>query len=143
MTPIDTFTTDIIFRYDTSKDFKGTIFAVMPHDAERNGNVTTYQHVGQHSTGDYNHMIATSRPANEFESAEYRGRLGDAQEPVAKHVADRGLRRALCRCHVPHDRRTAGQRQRHQCATDRRHRAQSGQLRPSSGDFRRSIGRLV
>ena len=75
MQPTDTFKTDIIFRVDNTKDFKGTIFAVMPHDAERNGMVTYYQHVGQHSSGDYNHMIATSRPANEFESADLRAEL--------------------------------------------------------------------
>jgi hypothetical protein len=75
MTPTDTFITDIIFRCDTTKEWKGTIFAVMPHEAERNGSVTTYQHQGQHSCGNYNHMIATSRPANEFESADLKAEL--------------------------------------------------------------------
>ena len=75
MTPTDTFKTDIIFRYDTSKDWNGVIFAIMPHDAERNGHVTYYQHNGQHSTGDYDLMIKTSRPANEFESADLRAEL--------------------------------------------------------------------
>lgn len=72
---IDTYTTDIIFRYDTSKDFKGTIFAIMPHDAERNGMVTYYQHVGQHSSGEYYHMIRTSRPATEIEAADLKAEL--------------------------------------------------------------------
>ncbi len=71
----DTFKTDVIFRVDTTKDFKGVVFAIMPHEAERNGCVTTYQHVGQHSVGDYNHMIKTSRLANEVEFADLHAEL--------------------------------------------------------------------
>ena len=75
MTPLDTFKTPIIFRYDTTKDGKGIIFAIMPYIVERDGSVTYYQHQGQHSTGNYDVMIQTSRPANEFESADLKAEL--------------------------------------------------------------------
>jgi len=71
----DTEITEMMFRVDTSKDWKGTIFAIIPYFVEGDGMVTTYQHVGQHSTGDYNHMINTSRPANEFELADLKAEL--------------------------------------------------------------------
>lgn len=62
----DTHKTDVVFRVDTTKDFKGTIFALLPHEAYNNlGHVTSYQHVGQHSGADYKHCIAKSRPAKE------------------------------------------------------------------------------
>jgi hypothetical protein len=48
----DTHITEVIFRVDTTKDFKGTVFALLPNEIERNGMVTSYQHVGQHSTAD-------------------------------------------------------------------------------------------
>lgn len=94
MTPIDTFTTDIIFRYDTSKDWKGTIFAIMPYMVERNGMVTYYQHVGQHSSGDYYNMIATSRPANEFESADLKAELKSIGYNI-KEVKQRNYKKYL------------------------------------------------
>jgi len=60
--------TEMIFRVDNSKDFKGTIFAIFPHDVvDYHGHVTTYQHVGQHCSGDYHHMMNTSKPAKEEE----------------------------------------------------------------------------
>lgn len=65
----DTHKTDVIFRVDTTKDWKGTVFAILPHDVcDFKGNVTYYQHVGQHSGGEYYHMIKTSRPATEIEA---------------------------------------------------------------------------
>jgi len=68
--------TDVIFRVDTSKDWKGTIFALFPHDvADNKGNVTSYQHVGQHSTADYNHCIKTSRIATENEYKDLKKEL--------------------------------------------------------------------
>jgi len=55
---------DIVFRVDTSKDFKGTIFALFPHDVcTTNGLVTHYQHVGQHGSADYRGCIASSKLA--------------------------------------------------------------------------------
>lgn len=65
--------TDIIFRVNTNKKDKGTVsencvFAVFPHEVcDKSGNVTTYQHVGQHSGGDYQHCLTNSRPATEEE----------------------------------------------------------------------------
>lgn len=60
----DTHITDVIFRVDTTKDFKGTIFALLPHDcATKTGLVQSYQHIGQHSSANYNHCLKTSRLA--------------------------------------------------------------------------------
>jgi hypothetical protein len=59
----DTNKTDVIFRIDITKDFKNDIVAILPHQAERNGNVAYYVHVGQHSTGDYQRLLDTSRLA--------------------------------------------------------------------------------
>lgn len=67
--------TEVMFRFDNTKDFKGTIFAIMPYFVEGDGSVTIYQHVGQHSIGDYNYMINTSRPATEIESADLKAEL--------------------------------------------------------------------
>ena len=64
----DQYKTDVIFRVDTTKDFKGQVFAVLPHNVDNyRGDVTTYQHVGQHSSGDYGVCIKTSRLAKENE----------------------------------------------------------------------------
>lgn len=64
----DTYTTDIVFRVIKTKEFKGTVFALFPHEVCNNrGEVTTYQHVGQHSSADYNHCIKNSRLATESE----------------------------------------------------------------------------
>ena len=69
----DTHITDIIFRVDTTRDFKGTVFAVFPHEvADLRGHVTTYQHVGQHSAGDYSECIRTSNGASEDEYADLK-----------------------------------------------------------------------
>ena len=68
--------TDVIFRVDTSKEWKGTIFALFPHDvADKQGNVLTYQHVGQHSSGNYNHCIKTSKPAIDTEYQDLKQEL--------------------------------------------------------------------
>lgn len=70
---LDTQVTDIMFRFDTTKGFKGTIFAVFPHEVTDNkGSVATYQHVGQHSSGDYHVCLQQSRPATEAEYAELK-----------------------------------------------------------------------
>lgn len=72
----DNFTTDIMFRYDTSKDWKGIIFAILPHEiADNKGNVTTYQHIGQHSSGEYQVCIQMSRPATEIEYKDLKTEL--------------------------------------------------------------------
>jgi hypothetical protein len=65
----DTEFTDVIFRVDTTKDFKGTVFALFPHEVcDKSGSVTTYQHVGQHSAANYVWCIKRSRPATTQET---------------------------------------------------------------------------
>lgn len=60
--------TDVIFRVDKTKNWKGTVFALLPHNAMNSlGDVTSYQHVGQHSGADYNHCIRTSKLATKKE----------------------------------------------------------------------------
>ena len=72
----DTFKTQILFRVINSGSFKGEVFAIMPYDIyDRKGNVTSYQHVGQHSGADYNHCIAISRPAKESEYNDLKNEL--------------------------------------------------------------------
>lgn len=69
----DTKITDVMFRYDTTDK---TIFAVLPHQVDTlNGDVVTYQHVGQHSTGDYNVCLQQSRPATETEYADLKAEM--------------------------------------------------------------------
>lgn len=72
----DTHKTDVMFRVDTTKDFKGTVFAVLPHNVETIfGDIATYQHVGQHSIGNYQTCLTQSRPANELESADLKAEM--------------------------------------------------------------------
>jgi len=62
---------DIVFRVDTSKDFKGTVFALFPHEvADHKGHVNSYQHIGQHSGADYRGCIATSKLATPMQYAD-------------------------------------------------------------------------
>ena len=59
----DTFKTEMIFRKD-----KYGVFALMPYDiATLDGMVTTYQHVGQHSSADYQGCMRKSVPTNVIE----------------------------------------------------------------------------
>jgi hypothetical protein len=69
----DTYITEVIFRKDTTKDFKGTIFALMPYEiATRDGMVTSYQHIGQHISAEYFGCILVSKPATESEYADLK-----------------------------------------------------------------------
>jgi hypothetical protein len=69
----DTHITDVIFRVDTTKDWKGTIFAILPHDvADFRGTVTVFDMRSSHGSGDYYHMVRTSRLATEAEYAEIK-----------------------------------------------------------------------
>ena len=73
MKTLDKYKTDIIFRVDTSKDFAGTVFAIFPHHVcTHSGLVTTYQHVGQHSGGDYQRCLKMSRQATKKEYSALR-----------------------------------------------------------------------
>lgn len=53
------------------------VFALFPNlPADEYGYLcTSYQHVGQHSSADYFHCIANSRPASEAEAADLLGEL--------------------------------------------------------------------
>lgn len=56
--------TEVLFR----KDREDIVFAILPYDiADFKGGVTTYERLGQHSAGDYDHCIKTSKPATEVE----------------------------------------------------------------------------
>jgi len=61
----DNYKTDIIFRVDNNRNFIGSpVFALFPHEVSTlNGLVNCYQHVGQHSSAEYRHCIANSKPA--------------------------------------------------------------------------------
>jgi hypothetical protein len=78
---MDAHKTDVIFRVDTRKNWLGNwtygnVFALFPHEvADNKGNVTSYQHVGQHSSADYNHCIKTSRIATENEYKDLKKEL--------------------------------------------------------------------
>lgn len=68
--------TDVIFRKDTTKDFKGQIYALFPHNVETyDGNVLFYTHVGQHGSADYNYCIDRSKLATENEYKDLKNEL--------------------------------------------------------------------
>jgi len=72
----DDYKTDVIFRVDTTKDFKGDVVAVFPHDVQTyKGDVGYYVHVGQHAQGDYQRLLDTSRLATEQEAKDLRAEL--------------------------------------------------------------------
>lgn len=59
---------DIIFRVWNLKIFNKAVFALFPHEvADHKGNITCYQHLGQHGSADYRFCINSSRPATESE----------------------------------------------------------------------------
>ncbi len=60
----DDYKTDVMFRVEKSGDHKGTVYALMPHEAyNHQGSVNSYEHVGQHGKADYDHCISKSRCA--------------------------------------------------------------------------------
>ena len=72
----DTYTTEVIFRVDKTKSFKGTIFALIPYDIQtKNGLISSYQHIGQHSSADYNHCIKSSKPATEIKYTQLKNEM--------------------------------------------------------------------
>lgn len=54
--------TEVIFRKDESG-----VFAIFPYEIYNKHLITTYQHVGGHSSGDYDYCIKSSKPATEEE----------------------------------------------------------------------------
>lgn len=65
----DKLKTDVIFRIWNNKNFIGDhIIALFPHEVcDYKGNVTSYEHVGQHGGATYNHCIRLSKPAKQSE----------------------------------------------------------------------------
>jgi len=64
----DNYKTDMVFRVSKRKYLKGEVFALFPHEvADLKGNVTCYQHLGQHSSADYQYSMSKSRKATEEE----------------------------------------------------------------------------
>lgn len=59
---------EVIFRKYKSGNSKGVVFALFPHDVcDNQGNVTSYEHVGQHSSADYKHCLSISKKASKSE----------------------------------------------------------------------------
>ena len=78
------------------------------------------------------HARQAARHAHEPQPAVVGLVLGRAQESHALDLADRRLRRPLCRRHVPGHAGEAGRGARGRRAAHRRDRADDGQLRPSA-----------
>ena len=52
--------TEVVFRIDK----EGIVFAMFPHEvATLQGHVTSYEHIGQHSSADYKGCIRTTKKA--------------------------------------------------------------------------------
>ena len=67
----DTYITDVVFRID-----RYGVFAMFPHEcSDHKGNVTTYQHIGQHSGANYKYCIGNSRKATDVESKDLLAEL--------------------------------------------------------------------
>jgi hypothetical protein len=63
----------VIFRKDRKS---GEIYAIFPYIlCDFEGNVTVYQHIGQHSAGDLQHCIRTSSLAKEEEYKDLKSEL--------------------------------------------------------------------
>lgn len=73
-TPQDTEETIVVFR--TWKD-TGDVIALFPGLQEPGHTVSSYMHVGQHGSADYEHVIAASRPATEQEYEDLAAELED------------------------------------------------------------------
>lgn len=63
--------TKVIFRAYRSNPGKGDVVAIFPEiPADRRGyEVVTYEHLGQHGSGDRHAMVAITRPATGTEAA--------------------------------------------------------------------------
>jgi hypothetical protein len=95
----DTNITDVIFRVDNTKDFKGTVYTLFPHEViDYRGLVSSYQHVGQHSGANYLDCINTSKPATakqykalklELENIGYRFNIVNRQNKTKYYNATR------------------------------------------------------
>ena len=69
----DTHITDVIFRKFKECD---SILALFPHEISHSSYVICYEHVGQHSSADYDHCISVlTKPATELEYKELKEEL--------------------------------------------------------------------
>ena len=67
----DKFKSDVIFRH-----FRGDIIALFPHmPYNYDGDVTSYQHMGQHSNADYSWVIYNSKPIHNPENLDLYSEL--------------------------------------------------------------------
>lgn len=69
----------VIFRvWRTKQLLDATVIALFPDiPFDREGHVTSYEHVGQHGGADYAHVIRATRPANQSEYAALKRELED------------------------------------------------------------------
>ena len=67
-------TTKVIFR----KYPDGSIIALFPEEKwNRMGNCASYMHVGQHGPADYQHVVASTKPAKPHEYEDLKRELQD------------------------------------------------------------------
>lgn len=88
--------TEIVFRVNNNKSFIGSpVFALFPYEISHGYYVTSYQHVGQHSSADYNHCVQNSKLATE---SEYKDLLSEMESlgyninPIKKRNYDKYLK---------------------------------------------------
>jgi hypothetical protein len=56
----DTYITEVTFR----KFKDGQVIALLPHEvSDYDGNITSYMHIGQHSSATYNHVVSMTKLA--------------------------------------------------------------------------------
>ena len=53
----------VVFRTFKHWDWKGDVIALFPDQIEKDYMVGSYDHLAQHSTADYNHVIRQTRPS--------------------------------------------------------------------------------
>lgn len=82
--------TRIVFRF-----WDGDVIALLPDHIENNRwDVMCYQHIGQHGTADYGHIISQSRPATPEEYADLKHELeivGYAVHPIKRASISKGI----------------------------------------------------
>lgn len=67
--------TEVIFRKFSKKE-GGQIIALFPYDTERNyGQCSSYMHIGQHSTADYQNVMQSTKPVRTSEFADLKAEL--------------------------------------------------------------------
>lgn len=70
----DSHITDVVFR----KFKEGDIVALLPHEVcTHKGDITSYMHVGQHSSADYGYVVSITKLANEDEYKALKSEMED------------------------------------------------------------------